>query len=98
MNRTVKITAADLARIVFWGPDKDIEHANKNWGFYEGTELRVRLVPADAVLTVTQTGLVYTVTDDDSGWIAERFTINGVLNSRQGKEVFNTHGEIQNAA
>ena len=64
----VTITAERLCRVLW---DKPIGYVSL--GFYEGTTIPLRPVPADAVLEVCQGPRGWYLTDDDGGWIADRF-------------------------
>jgi len=75
-----QIRADDLVRALY---GKGIDYVNR--GFYEGTKMRVRKVPAGAILEVKDKGRI-TVTDRDGGWIADRIT-GGTLGRRELKRV-----------
>ena len=63
---TIRVTAEDFCRTLY-GVGVDAA----NVGTYPGTDIPVRKIPSDAVLTVTDCG-VNSVTDDQDGWIADR--------------------------
>jgi len=78
----ITVSAADLCSAL-WGQPL----AYVNAGCYEGTKVRVRQVPADAVLTVTPSacgkGTSASVSDSDGGWIADRFGSLGARDLRR---------------
>lgn len=75
-EKTVKTTAGELSLALYGSVDA------MNVGFYEGTSIPVRKIPADAAVTlVSYSGGGYVV-DSDGGWIADRF---GALGHREAK-------------
>lgn len=65
---TFKVTAGELCQALWEKPSAELSR-----GFYPGTEIPLRVVPADAVVTVSLRSNGGVVSDSDGGWIADRF-------------------------
>jgi hypothetical protein len=65
---TVELTADALCRALY---GEGVESINR--GFYKGTKIRLRQVPADAHVLVHAWSGGGRVEDSDGGWIADRF-------------------------
>lgn len=76
VRATLRVTAEEFCRALY-GVGADAANA----GVYPDTDIPLRSIPADAMLTVTDCGVVR-VSDDDCGWIADRLC-DGVIGRRQ---------------
>lgn len=87
-RKVVEIKAADLAEAL-WGHYswyKGLSDLSK--GYYQGTRIPLRSVPADALLVVEIWSNGGLVSDTDGGWIADRF--GPTLSTRETRRVLKT--------
>ena len=73
MPARITLTASELCSAL-WGADS----SELNIGCYDGTDTPLRPVPANAIVHITDTGLIK-VTDNDGGWIADRICGTSVV-------------------